>query len=146
MTRYLVVTVVAFAGCAKAPPEIVPVEGIVWLNGQPLPHAEVQFVPMAPGLGAEYVATGTTDENGRFTLTCRGRPGACACENRVVVNDASIPDDARGMSRESQTRVSRYYAALKNRPIPAAYGTVAQTPLVVTVAAGKVEYRLELKR
>jgi hypothetical protein len=146
MTRCLLITTVALVGCAKAPPEIVPVEGVVLFNGQPLPHAEVQFVPMAPGLGAEYVASGTTDENGRFTLTCRGRPGACACENRVTVNDAPAPDDARGMSGESQTRVSRYYAALKNRPIPAAYANAARTPLAVTVAAGKTEYRLELKR
>jgi hypothetical protein len=146
MTRCLLITAVALAGCAKAPPEIVPVEGVVLLNGQPLPHAEVQFVPMSPGLGAEYVATATTDESGRFTLTCRGRQGACACENRVTVSDAPAPDDARGMSGESQTRVSRYYAALKNRPIPAAYASVARTPLAVAVAAGRAEYRLELKR
>ena len=142
----LVAVALALAGCAKAPPEVVPVEGVVLLNGQPLPQAEVQFVPMAPGLGAEYVAVGTTDEQGRFALACNGRPGACAGENRVTVTDAAPPDDARGMSGEAQTRTSRYFTALKNRPIPAAYANVARTPLLVVVASGKTEYRLELTR
>jgi hypothetical protein len=147
MTRcVLVALALAPAGCAKAPPEVVPVEGVVYLNGQPLPHAEVQFVPTAPGLGAEFVSVGVTDERGRFALACGGRAGACAGDNRVTVNEAPAPDEARGTSADAQTRTSRYFTALKNRPIPLAYATVGKTPLVVAVAAGKTEYRLELTR
>jgi hypothetical protein len=139
---------VAFAatGCVSSPPPIVPVEGVVMLNNQPLPHAQIQFIPMAQGLGAEYIATGTTDENGRFTLTCKGQPGACACENRVVVLEATPPDEARGQSAKAQVEMSRFYNDLKNRPIPAQYETVAKTPLAITVAAGQGEYKVELKR
>ena len=144
--RLFAPTILALLGCAKPQPAVVPVEGVVLLNGQPLPHAEVQFVPMAPGLGAEFIATGTTDENGRSHLTCMERAGACACENRVTVTDAPPPDDARGMSGDAQTRVSRYYAVLKNRPIPAVYATVARTPLAVVVTPGQEEYKLELNR
>jgi hypothetical protein len=119
---------------------------VVTLNNQPLPNAQVQFVPMAQGLSAEYIATGTTDVNGRFTLTCKGRSGACACENRVTVTEASPPDRARGQSAEAQAEMSRYYNGLKNRPIPSGYETVAKTPLIIAVAAGNGEYTLELKR
>jgi hypothetical protein len=148
MTRPALAALVAVAlcGCAAPPPAIVPAEGVALLNNEPLPNARVEFVPMTPGLGAEYIATGTTDEKGRFTLTCKGRSGACAGENRVTVTDADPPDDARGMSAEAQAKLNRFYAGLKNRPIPAGYGTAAQTPLVVTVAADRTEYRLELKR
>lgn len=142
------IVLVAFVatGCVASPPPIVPVEGVVLLNDQPLPNAQVQFVPMARGLSAEYIASGTTDVNGRFTLSCKGQPGACACENRVIVIEASPPDQARGQSAEAQTAMSRFYNGLKNRPIPAEYETVAKTPLAIIVAADKGEYRLELKR
>ena len=82
--RRVVVAVVCAAalllpGCSpKAPPPIVPVEGVVLLGGQALPHAQVSFVPMVADLGFEYVAVGTTDEKGRFQLTCKGQAGACA--------------------------------------------------------------------
>lgn len=133
-------------GCAKVPPQIVPAEGVVLLNGQPLPNADVRFVPMIQGFGAEYIAAGTTDEQGRFKLTCNGRPGACACENRVTVSEAPLPDKLRGMSAESQMAASRYLAALKNRPIPERYANLAQSPLVVTVAPGQTAYDLKLDR
>ena len=136
----------ALAGCTKAPPAIVPVEGVVTINGQPLPNATVTFVPMIQGYGAEYIATGTTDDKGRYKVECRVGPGACACENRVTVADASPPEKARGQSGEAQAELTQYTATLKNRPIPPDYITAAKTPLVLTVAAGQTEYKLELKR
>jgi len=136
----------ALTGCSKTPPTIVPVEGIVTINGQPLPSATVTFVPMVQGFGAEYIATGTTDDKGHFKAVCPAGPGAGACENRVTVGDAPAPEKARGLSGEAQTELSRYTAGLKNRPIPSDYGTAAKTPLVINVAAGQTEYKLELKR
>jgi hypothetical protein len=136
----------ALAGCAKTPPAIVPVEGVATINGQPLPNASVTFVPMIQGFGAEYIATGATDEKGRFKVTCPAGNGACACENRVTVTNAPPPESARGMSAESQAELSRYDASLKNRPIPTDYTSAAKTPLVVTVSAGQSDYKLELKR
>jgi len=151
MFRTIPGAVVVFAaalvlsGCSKSPPPIVPVEGVVLLNGQPLPNAQIKFVPTMD-LGYEYVASGTTDEYGRFTLTCNGQPGACACENRVTVTDAPPPEKARGMSADAQAAMTKFYAGLKNRPIPSDYITIAKTPLVIAVAAGHGEYILELKR
>jgi hypothetical protein len=136
----------AASGCAPSRPAIVPVEGVLLLDNKPLPHAEVQFVPMERGLGAEFIAVGTTDDQGRFTLVCNGRPGACACENRVLVADSSPPESARGMTSASQTEMGRFYARLKNRPIPAHYATAAHSPVAVVVSAEQGEYRIELKR
>jgi hypothetical protein len=136
-------TTLALCGCSKGgPPPIVPAEGLVLLNGQPLPNALIAFVPKVPDLGYEYVAVGTTDEKGRFQLDCKGQSGACACENRVTVVDAPIPEGTRG----NQTAEAKYYAGLKNRPIPDQYANVARTPLAVTVTAGQTEYKVELKR
>jgi hypothetical protein len=133
-------------GCAQSRPAIVPVEGVLLLDGQPVPHAEIQFVPMERGLGAEYIAAGTTDAEGRFTLLCNGQAGACACENRVVVADASPPESARGQSSASQVEMTRFYAGLKNRPIPVAYTSAGRTPVTVAVNGERGEYRIELRR
>jgi hypothetical protein len=138
--------VLAAAGCGKTPPPIVPVSGIVVLNGQPLPHAEVRFCPMFTGLGSEYIATGVTDDQGRFHLTCPIRDGAAACENKVTVTDGPMPEGARGMSAAAQTKASAFLAGLKNRPIPPSYSNVAKTPLTVTVDPKTAEYKIELVR
>jgi len=140
-------TALVLSGCSKSPPPAVPVEGVVTLNGKPLPNAEVQFVPMIKGFGAEYIAIGTTDEQGHFTLTCaNGQEGACACENKVTVTDPPTPESGRGMSGQAQMAAARFKAALKNRPIPERYGNLAQTPLSITVTADRKDYKLELSR
>jgi hypothetical protein len=122
------------------------VEGVVLLDGKPLPNAEVQFYPKVSDLGFEYVATGTTDEKGHFKLTCNGQDGACACANRVTVTDPATPEKARGLSKESQAAAVQFQASLKNRPIPDHYRNVAQSPLSVTVTADRTDYELQLKR
>lgn len=134
------------AGCSKGPPPIVAAEGVVLLNGQPLPHAEVQFVPMAKGIGGEYIATAVTDDQGRFKLMCNGQPGACACENKVTVSEGPIPEKFRGQSSEAQIGASKFMAALKNRPIPEKFGNLAQSPLSVTVDPGQSQYELKITR
>ena len=133
-------------GCAPTPPTIVPVSGVVTLNGKPLPGAEVQFVPMIQGFGGEYIATAITDENGRFELTVLGQSGACAVENRITVSEGPLPDDARGQSGASQMRASRFLASLKNRPIPTKYTTLAQSTLSMTVTPDRTDYPIELQR
>ena len=57
-----------------------------------------------------------------------------------------LPEGARGMSAAAQTKASQYMAGLKNRPIPAAYGSVAKTPLTITVDPKTAEYKIELSR
>ena len=54
------------AGCSYQPddmPKIAPVSGVVTLDGQPLPEAEILFQP-----SSGRASTGMTDENGEYTL------------------------------------------------------------------------------
>jgi hypothetical protein len=124
----------------------VPAEGVVLLEGRPLPGAEVQFVPLIQGFGGEYIATAVTDAQGRFVLRVLGRDGACACENQITVAEGPLPDDARGQSAAAQVRASQFLASLPNRPIPPRYANLAQSPLKLIVTADKREYQLELTR
>jgi hypothetical protein len=135
------VLLILVPGCAKPPPDIVEVEGIVLLDGVPLNDVEVRFIP-ALELGPQYIARGVTAKDGRFTLSCNGRPGACACENHVTVTEAPIPANLR--SEHAQKALAAYLQALGPRP-PQKYGNLALTTLVLTVDAGRKDYKLELE-
>src|SRR3974390_982259 len=123
--------VILFAGCGTPPaPLIVDAEGIVFLEGKPLYNVEVRFIPVIDH-GAEYVAKGVSDKSGRFTLTCKGQPGACAGENRVLVREAMLP--ARLKSERAQAELAQYLLSLGGRPLPEKYSNVPNNPLVVDV-------------
>jgi hypothetical protein len=135
-------------GCGEPPPRLTEVEGTVLLNDKPLPQALVRFVPDTSGPGASLVATGVTDEQGRFRLTCdvKNEPGASIGKNRVVITDAPAPQGTRGMSGKAQEAASKYLASLKNRPIPEVYTTAVKTPVVIEVKPEQKDYTIKLKR
>lgn len=146
MTRFacgsLMVLSLVFCGCSKEPPPIVPVTGIVKLNGVPLAKAEVRFFPQQEGLNGDYIAIAITDEQGRYTL----EPGGCACVNKITVDEGPAPKECRGESAKAQMAYAAYAATLKNRPIPKKYATLAESPLSLTLTAGQSEYPLDLTR
>jgi hypothetical protein len=132
------------AGCGKAPPPpIVEAQGVVRLDGKPLNRAEVRFIPLID-YGPEYVAVGVTDEAGRFKLTCKGRPGACAGENRVLVMESEVP--ARLKGEGAQAELARYFQSLGGRPLPPKYANLVESPLTANVTAEPKEYTFELTR
>jgi hypothetical protein len=133
-------------GCAPKPPAIVPVEGTVFLDGQPLPMAHVEFVPDLKHFGAEYNSSAVTDEKGHFVLVCAfgQQPGAAVAIHKVMVTEHT-PDDMRGMSGQAQAKLADYQSKLKNRPIPDDYGNFSKTPLSVDVRATGT-YDLKLMR
>jgi hypothetical protein len=131
------------AGCGKSPPPIVEAEGTVLLDGKPLNKAQVRFIPV-DGYGAEYMASGVTDEEGRFQLTCHGRPGACACDHVVLVTETDIPPRLQG--ENAQAELAKYFESLGGRPIPPIYGNLTESPLTASVTAGQKQYNFELTR
>lgn len=135
-------------GCAPTPPPMTPVEGVVLLDGEPLPSALVEFAPDLEQFGAEMNSSGITDEKGQFQLTCllKSEPGAVIGKHRVVVTDAPPPAGARGPSQTAQQKMREYQKSLKNRPIPKVYSAIGSTPLTVEVTADQKVYTLKLTR
>jgi hypothetical protein len=153
MSRRIVIVVVIglsalapLAGCGKRLPPLVPVRGSVLLNGKPLPKAAVTFVPQLDTFGAESNSTAVTDENGQFTLICayQGQPGAVAGEHIVLVTEPPLPEELR--NSRSTRELANFRAKLGNRPIPAKYSSVSQSPLKIEVKEGQEEIKLELRR
>jgi hypothetical protein len=146
MTRKAGVVVLAalVVGCGKAPPpQIVEVEGVVRLDGKPLKRAEVRFIPVVD-YGPEYLATGVTDDEGRFRLTCNGRPGACAGENQVLVMESELPNELK--SETAQAELARYLQKLGGRPLPQRYANLAESPLTANVTVDRKDYSFNLNR
>jgi len=130
---------VLLAGCGKAPPAIVPAGGVVSLDGKPLQRVAVRFIPVNQE-AQDYVATGVTDQNGRFQLTCKGQPGACAGDNHVLLVD-DIPPEL--LKETAQRELAQYLQSLGPRP-PKKYANLIDSPLKVTVTADQADYPLKL--
>src|SRR5215213_805942 len=90
MKRILVmgVAVLVLAGCEGGGRKVVPVSGVVTVDGKPARNVVVSFQPVGskeepdPGRGS----SGTTDENGRYTLVYDGeKPGALTGKHRVRI-------------------------------------------------------------
>jgi hypothetical protein len=131
------------SGCGKTRPDVVPAGGVVRLDGRPLKKVVVRFIPKTD-YGPEYIAVGVTDEAGRYTLTCNGKPGACAGENHVLVAEADLPDlpkDERG-----HPLAADYFKSLGGRPLPVKYAKLIESPLTAEVRADRADYNFDLTR
>jgi hypothetical protein len=130
------------SGCG--PRALVPAQGRVTLDGQPLPDVVVSFhLESGGGLPAQ----GTTDADGRFTLAGVDAPGARPGTYKVTVTRAERvagagPGRVVGTGEHKETfpgrgHVKRSPAAPATGPaLPAVYGDTTRTPLRVEVAAG----------
>lgn len=132
--RWIILLVVAVAGCGPADPKLYPVTGSVVFEGKPAAGFMVEFSSQAAetkGLSA----SGQVAADGSFTLATRirgtGRPGAVAGPHLVVV----IPPPAA---------VVPSTAVL---PVPIRYADYSMSTLTADVATeGPNDVRLALKR
>ena len=90
MNRWLsLLLLAAVIGCSNSPYPLVPVSGVVTLDGQPLPNARVAFEPQSQGQGLDVGpgSYGKTNAEGHFELeTIDGTPGAIVGPHRVAIS------------------------------------------------------------
>lgn len=99
----------------------VPVTGTVTLNGEPLAGATVLFAPNDAG---GVSAMGTTDEQGRYTLSQASNQGALPGTYKVVIE---------------------HYTTLDGKPIPTSEDPAAQMDVEQLRAQGQVKQTLPPK-
>ena len=106
-------------GCARSDvPETAVVEGTVSMNGKPLPNIGVVFFPTGSG----PMASGNTDQEGRFELTTvKPKDGAVVGKHRV----------AFGAAEESQSEYAR-------KSLPTRYESPETSQITAEVVAGQV--------
>ncbi|MDR1963661.1 MAG: carboxypeptidase-like regulatory domain-containing protein [Planctomycetaceae bacterium] len=117
------------------------VEGTVFLDNIPVSKATVTFIPLIEGSGE--VASGFSDENGKFTLSSQygsGGKGTLVGEYLVTVSQMEIkvipsktlnPDDSKTESKEL---------------LPPIYQDTKNSPLRIKIQQGKNLIRLDLKK
>jgi hypothetical protein len=113
----------ALAGCGDGRPTRVPVSGMVLIDGQPLKHGYVKFVP-ANG----RPSVGTIGQDGSFTLTCfDGGDGAIPGTHRVQVTANRII---------SNTKIEWY--------APSKYGDFRTSGIEIKVSEPVDDLKIEL--
>ncbi len=133
LTHFMLIAgILLSAGCGRRNdplPELVPVTGVVTLNGAPLPKANVTFHPLTSGDSS----FGRTNEKGEFTLLYRGNAaGAVAGNHRVEIRtrEEIVDRDGNLVSDQPELLPARYHD---------------KTTLTADVHPGGPEIRFELK-
>jgi hypothetical protein len=117
---------VCACGCGDSGPQLVPVQGTVTLDGEPLVGASVVFVP-----DKGRSSTATTDAAGRYELWySREKRGAITGEHMVEIRTKTVETD----ENETERRIPQ--------KVPAKYND--STELIVTVEEGQSDYPLVL--
>lgn len=142
------VGLVLSCGCGEKPvggPEgLIPVSGVVTLDGNPVADATITFTPKREG----GTSTGYTDENGKYELYF-GPSAAGAVEGEHVVSievgegaEPQIPSDVdtSGMSEAEVSALMDKYIA---KPLPEKY-TSGQVELTASVMEGAGPINFEL--
>ena len=142
MYGLIVLTSAWFLGCSGGPtlPTRAPVKGVVKVNGQPVPKAFVQFIPVDEAKGRP--ATGQADASGNYVLyTFEANDGAVPGEYKVVVNS---PVDEAQVFKEKKVEFTGSKDA-SSAKIPDKYSDPKKTDLKVTVKSGVNDIPLDLK-
>lgn len=126
--EWLCVLLLAVLGCGGG--ELVPVKGVVTVDGKPLAGATVQLIPDSP---AGKQALGTTDAQGRFQLsTNQPRDGALRGTYKVTVQlPPQVEASAPAATQDEAQSASPAGRSLKRPAIvlPAKYSQPDQTVL-----------------
>lgn len=139
---HLVLAVAVISGCGGEPP-VVPVTGVVRVDGKLLDKVLVNFYPAdetAKHFGVRH-AIGITDAQGRFKLICSGGVEGIAAGqykvtfSRPVVRGQAALTDANSKPEQSGTVES----------MPKDYTQPQTTPVTVTIDKGGGELTLEVK-
>ncbi len=117
--------VVAAAGCGDSKFSFAPVAGQVLLDGKPVRNARVVFMPQttrADGEAGPY-SNGTTDEEGRFTLSSvqeNSKSGAVVGPHRVIVSTRQShvdPFNPDNVTIDSPETIPRLYTDYRLTPL-----------------------------
>jgi hypothetical protein len=128
----------AICGCGEAPSDLIPVGGIVTLDGQPLTTGTVSLrADRAQGNTTPHQPTGRIDPQGRFEVFTTEKPGAPPGWYKVVVF-ASSQADERG----------QVHPGMPQSLIDTRYNDPDRTPLAFEVRtnAAPAAYDLPLTR
>ena len=131
MRLLLLATCCVLAGCGG--PKLLPVSGVVTLDGQPVAGAGVMFLPADKG----PATGGTTDATGKFELSTTNRRGIAPGRYRVTVTKREV--SGRGMfdTAEAKPQKTRWF-------VPQKYSDTNTSGLEADVQASNFQFTFPL--
>jgi hypothetical protein len=123
--------VVGLLGCDRSGLNLAPVEGVVTFNGAPVEKAGVLF---KPEIGP--FAIGTTDAEGRFTLTTANHEGALVGNHKVAISKTQTTTTQ--VAGDVLPRYGTKYF------LPAKYASPETSELTATVSDDDNELKFDL--
>jgi len=115
------------------------VEGVVTLNGKPLPNVRVIFVPVVNEGALAVNSAGVTDGNGNFAMAADNKKkGAMIAKHKVVIVQGRTT--SRSRDDEDETTTSNP----SSEKLPAEYTDASRTPIEVDVTPNKHGYNFDL--
>ena len=156
----MVCAVLTLVGCNKDGSKLdtEQVEGVVTLDGKLVPGATVTFTPVDENQGAP--ATGTTDDNGRYTLTTvaggrTGKPGAGTVAGDYYVGVMKTENPAAAVTSTNDPNYGKNLGTYPKRGsksdaevkyiVPKKYNSPKDSGIKVTVATGKNDIPIKLE-
>ena len=124
----LVLVCVMLSGCGDGRGARVPVSGMVTIDGEPLQHGSVTFVPVKIAGAAARAGGGSIDEQGRFSVSS------------YTPNDGLLPGKYQVMVGSAEPlgeTAQRWHA-------PKKYANMKTSGFEIEVAGGMEELKFEL--
>ena len=126
------------SGCSSGkPPMNNDVQGVVKLNGTPLPGVIVQFVP--DGVSGLLSASAITDSQGHFELSTNDQPGAVIGQHKVLIiagrGNASRANDPQAPQMDATNQAAPAAKAIPR--LPSGCGDLRQSKVTLDVTADK---------
>jgi hypothetical protein len=133
----LFLVLAAVSGCWSSAGPLVPVEGVVKLDGRPAGNLQVIFTQAEAPAGKQRVsASAISDASGRFVLKMPdGSTGIPVGAYKVAVVDFNLAVDEEPVPGKPH---------IPNR-VPIQYADVLRTPLTIEVAEGKTSYEVDVR-
>jgi hypothetical protein len=145
---FVVLTVtLVLTGCGGAKiPGLVPAEGVVLLEGQPVDGVSIVFTP-APGSGGDHYATSISQSNGKFVLETVGNRGALPGKYEVVLSKKTTTSTVSPEETERLANAGRSIPADTTYHIPWKYEETRTSGIVIEIGpAGNKDIRIELEQ
>ncbi len=123
-------------------PELVPVEGTVTQDGEPLSSVHVMFTPTGQTRGQG--AMGFTDEEGRYTLSTQYGEGAPVGQYDVVLSKLVMPDGSDYEPKPGEGPMD----SPAREVLPPRYSNPEASELTATVPEGgdEIDFEVLLQR
>jgi hypothetical protein len=101
---FVLLTVVAAAGCGQEDQALAPVRGRVFFRGEPLSGGSIVFTPNPDKGGSGPLARAEIAADGAYTLRSGDRPGAVPGWHRVTVVCVRPADEPSGEGKFTEVR------------------------------------------